>query len=828
MMPIAIVSVLQSLNFGGKNMYANPRPLVATIYNPHNQSKAELIAGFVVRKKFFDKIFRDIQTSTMQRPEQHYIIQGLRGMGKTTMLLRIAYEIENTEGLKNWLIPVVFNEEEYGISSLSDLWERVAELLEENSTEFLGLYDKIAIHRQSNDYERLALDIILKTLQTNQKKIILLIDNIGDILEKFDERDEQRLREVLMSIPEIRLIGATSIFLENLFDYKRPFFDFFRYQYLEGLTKDESLDLMLKLGEIFHEESIKNIVENEPHRVEILRRLTGGVVRTMVLLFEIFVENNTGSAFKDLEILIDRVTPLYKSRMDDLPKQQQKIVASLANFWEAATAKELAESVRMESKVVSAQLQQLIKNRIVTKVETNTKNHLYRLEERFFNIWYLMRFGRKTDQRMLWLVKFMEEFIGGDEDMLQNRIDGHLKAISNKTIDPKAAVYLTEALKQLTKNDLVRYDLVRKTENYLKEYAPEYLTELDTSDSKDYDIVIKAMSNSWLNDDNICIDSLNEFLKVNRKGVFVLEQIAMRYIQLKKYPEAEKYCIDAVDKGSAYALSILGDIKLKQGDVNNAIKYYTKAYKKGESFALVELGKIYQRTDYQKAMKYYKMAFKEGEIWWMFNLDHNRMRFRTFIMYNNIFRLYHIFHTFVDNYIRLLEFPKLFTKVLYYGFFEKNISELVKNWLKVKPLFEEENEIINTLDNLILLCNNEIDNLKIIQSFEWLQEVRNRFTENHKGNKNYREPSIFNNDSYALRMLFSNFLKMLLVKRQYYTAYKYFQNDILLEDFLTYYYATLHYLKDEYPIEYLRMPPEMKETVEELVAEIEQMAIDYA
>ena len=56
----------------------------------------------------------------MKYPEQHYLVQGLRGMGKTTLLLRLKYEVEKSEGLNDWLIPVFFNEESYDLSSLSN------------------------------------------------------------------------------------------------------------------------------------------------------------------------------------------------------------------------------------------------------------------------------------------------------------------------------------------------------------------------------------------------------------------------------------------------------------------------------------------------------------------------------------------------------------------------------------------------------------------------------------------------------------------------------------------------------------------------------------
>ena len=109
--------------------FKNNRPTVAYIYNPQNQTKEELINSYVVRLKTFQKLFKEIKTSKMEHPEQHFLIEGKRGMGKTTLLLRLSYEIENDAKLSEWLIPLVFNEEEYSIRKLFKFWERIAELL---------------------------------------------------------------------------------------------------------------------------------------------------------------------------------------------------------------------------------------------------------------------------------------------------------------------------------------------------------------------------------------------------------------------------------------------------------------------------------------------------------------------------------------------------------------------------------------------------------------------------------------------------------------------------------------------------------------------------
>jgi predicted NACHT family NTPase len=122
------------------------------IYNPATQSSRELIENFVVRTKLFKEIYEDIKNSDMRHPEQHYIIQGIRGQGKTTLLLRIAYEIDNNEELRKKLIPIRFNEEQYSISRLFKLWESIAEYLEELD-EIDGLYEAMQVHADKPDYE---------------------------------------------------------------------------------------------------------------------------------------------------------------------------------------------------------------------------------------------------------------------------------------------------------------------------------------------------------------------------------------------------------------------------------------------------------------------------------------------------------------------------------------------------------------------------------------------------------------------------------------------------------------------------------------------------
>ena len=103
------------------------------------------------------------------------------------------------------------------------------------------------------------------------------------MLRKFSEREHQRLSEILITCSEIRIVGASSVAQESTYAYDKPFFEFFKLFDLAGLSKEESVTLLLALGERYDKPQIKDIVETKTGKIEALRRLTEGVPRTMIL-----------------------------------------------------------------------------------------------------------------------------------------------------------------------------------------------------------------------------------------------------------------------------------------------------------------------------------------------------------------------------------------------------------------------------------------------------------------------------------------------------------------------------------------------------------------
>ncbi len=226
------------------------KSLVANLYNPHEQSKEQLVERFVVRQKVFRQLYDDIKSSEMAQPGQHYLIEGQRGMGKTTLLLRLSHEIEHTPELQPHLLPIVFKEEAYyGIRRLYNLWETIACELAGKDERFSGLFDQMGTaYDEHAEYERFCFTLLLEALQTHTLTLMLFIDNFGELLRNFDEQEYLRLYDVLKECAHLRIVGASTMALEAFSSRQDGFYELFQTHRLEGLNQQETHELLVELA----------------------------------------------------------------------------------------------------------------------------------------------------------------------------------------------------------------------------------------------------------------------------------------------------------------------------------------------------------------------------------------------------------------------------------------------------------------------------------------------------------------------------------------------------------------------------------------------------
>ena len=105
-------------------------------YNPHLLGAEELRTIFVARKKELQQILDNISKTEVKTIPQHILITGHRGMGKSTLLQRVALAVNEDVTLSESWLPLRFPEEQYTVSTLAELWSNVlgvlADTLDEN------------------------------------------------------------------------------------------------------------------------------------------------------------------------------------------------------------------------------------------------------------------------------------------------------------------------------------------------------------------------------------------------------------------------------------------------------------------------------------------------------------------------------------------------------------------------------------------------------------------------------------------------------------------------------------------------------------------------
>ncbi len=607
-------------------------------YTPDEIDEEEFLNHFVVRTTEFGELYSKIKKADYSKAQQHFIIIGQRGQGKTTLLRRLMIAVERDKALSKFLIAVKFPEEQYQIRSLCRLWEEVADYLQSLYPEmFSDILDQMETHFEDDDYDLRCFYYLEKHIKTKQKKLLLLIDNIDELLGKLKEKEQRQLREILISSPTFRIIGGSTKMIEQQYDYGKPFFEYFQVVRLQGLDKEDCIRFVRTIGNEKQQKKIDTVISDTPQRLETLRRLTGGVPRTMVMLFDIFLDED-GDAFEDLLKVLDEATPLYKHRMDDLPTTLQDITHVIAMNWDGLGTKEIAAKTRLQSKEVSAQLKQLENKYGIVESISVGKNKVYKLEERFFNIWYLMRFGRKKDrQKVEWLVRFLNSWCSPEE--LEQRAQSLLQAVSKGNVKTSHAYHMCEALGYAGLSPKTEYLMKKEVRDYLKNKGSDLARNVSSSDSeligKAHEFYEQGLIDQAIDllekskDENTTIWSLLGFLHgkkdnytqaeyyylkaIEHNNIDALNNLAILYEEHKNYTQAEKHFLKAITHNNIFALHNLGLMYSNQKNYAQAEHYLLKAIEHGNNDALNILGSMYaEQKKYEQAEHYLLKAVEHG------------------------------------------------------------------------------------------------------------------------------------------------------------------------------------------------------------------------
>ena len=378
-------------------------------YNPGFLTDDELVASFCVRTHEFESLIESLSACTGDS-NQHQIVIGPRGSGKTSLLLRVAAEVRRDTNLAAGFFPIVFAEESYEVSTAGEFWLECLSRLADQAPEredAPDLHATLVALRAIHDDRTLAercLAALLDFADREGKRLVLMVENLNMMFRDMMDRDAGwRLRKILQNEPRIILIASATSRFDEIDHPDHALYDQFRVLTLRPLDTAECAALWQTVaGQSRPKKTIRS-----------LEILTGGSPR----LLAIVARFGAGLSFRELMDslfdLVDDHTEYFKSHLESLPAQERRVYLALADLWKPALTKEVAERARLETSKCSAQLARLIERGVVRLDGGSARRKQYYLSERMYNIYYLLRRGQERLVEVL--VRFMEAYYSPDE-----------------------------------------------------------------------------------------------------------------------------------------------------------------------------------------------------------------------------------------------------------------------------------------------------------------------------------------------------------------------------------------------------------------------------
>jgi hypothetical protein len=152
---------------------------------------------------------------------------------------------------------------------------------------------------------------------------------------------------------------------------------------------------------------------------------------------------------------------------------------------------------------------------VIEKRESKTKNHVYLLKERSFNIWYLMRYGRKSDkQRVRWYVKFLESWCADSE--LEERISTFISKIEKSDLTEESIDFFTDVYSSLRKLSLQSKGALKRG------VPPKFRNQIELSSLEIATLVSKAVDEKQFHQALVWLSEIEQIEEVHKQLVLAI------------------------------------------------------------------------------------------------------------------------------------------------------------------------------------------------------------------------------------------------------------------------------------------------------------------
>ena len=443
----------------------------------------------VARQHLLDNAIESLRGSVGRKSKNHLLFIGPRGIGKTHLLSCIEDVVQSDEALGASVVVVRFPEESNRTLSFADFLIGMCGILKEVLEDEPLWTELFATVQTEEDDARVADTLVPAIREENRRRgrtLLVMLENLGEILGRQirDKNDVAALRKFLMADNGCLLVATAPLHFDGITDVRQPFYDFFDIQILENLSFEETVEVIRLNLEWEERKDLLDTLEDMRPRLQALYRMTGGNPRLTMMLYELIAHESITSVQEQFHLLLDRISPFYQGRLNDLPPGQRALLECLASMRDQEkTPAAIAARMRMSQQETSSLLKRLSDAHYLRAVghPRDRRSRLYTIREGFFDIWLAMNLSRGARKRMPFLLDFFSLFYPSIAAREEKRRQLRAKLLEEGSVDAgKALDYLSEVggdgERATAKFDMARIFARRgdaeQTLSYVREAAP--------------------------------------------------------------------------------------------------------------------------------------------------------------------------------------------------------------------------------------------------------------------------------------------------------------------------------------------------------------------
>ncbi len=410
-------------------------------FNPYQMAEQEIRALSVGRENLLRDVLRVINENTSQPKlaNEHILLTGQRGMGKSFFLRLLQLELQQNNQAQLILLP----EEQPNLFSPANFIYEIIGLLDSEQLQD----NNIAFWETPEDNTwQIALDQLESVLQQQlpDRLLVVAIENFDiAIKQAFNSPAEQSaLRHFLEHNPSIMLI-ATSLFDEVDEQYDQRLFQVFSRFPVLAWNQDQHVAYLKQRAQLaglpFDDEA--------GHKIRAYSHFTGGSPRIAMVLADLLLgQSDVLNTAINLQSLVDTLTDYYLDLLSRIPANSRKLFDALLRGGEPCSQSAVAERVRANQSQTSRAFAWLRDHGYIhqeTKIR-GQKEKLYRVNDRVMVQFYRMRYlnHNKSHSALVSMSDFLSDFYNVQEQRDQ------AQQLMREGAEQEAGFFAELALKQ--------------------------------------------------------------------------------------------------------------------------------------------------------------------------------------------------------------------------------------------------------------------------------------------------------------------------------------------------------------------------------------------